>query len=99
MNSPLDFFTFIHFFNFFILSFILKNNYKIAFLIGIVWEIVEYVIANNKKTNKLLKHYWPVPEKYWNEKHNLNPVFDILFNMLGYYIGTVIRNRYVVNLF
>lgn len=97
MNRPIDLFSFVHFINFFILSFIIKNNYKIAFLIGIVWEIFEYYFAKNKKAYQFLKQHWPVPEKYWNETHHLNPVLDTLFNMIGYYSGTVLRNLYENN--
>ena len=42
---------------------------------------------NYSKTRYYIKKYWPIPQKYWDERHTLNPVLDIFFNMLGYYLG------------
>jgi len=83
----IDILSVIHFFIYFCLGLIIKNNYKFALFIGITWEIFEYIITNMNYTKNLLKKYWPINLKYWEEKNKLNKVFDLLFNMLGYYIG------------
>ena len=41
-------------------------------------------------TKKLLIKYWPIPKRLWEEKNILNRVFDLLFNMIGYYFGNKI---------
>ena len=87
MNAPIDLLSLVHFINFFILGIFYKEKYKIAFLIGILWEIFEYIIVNNPTTRDYLKKCWFVPQKYWDETHTLNPVLDIFFNMFGYHIG------------
>ena len=67
-----------------------KNKYEVALLIGILWEIFEYSITNWDYSRELLKKHWPIPEKYWNEKNIFNKLFDLVFNMFGYYIGNKI---------
>lgn len=37
-----------------------KNNYKLVFIFGIVWEIIEYTIVNIPYTKKLILKYWPI---------------------------------------
>ena len=91
-SHPIDLYSIIHFLNFFILGLILKNKYAFAFVIGIVWEVFEYYVTHHDYTSALIKKYWPIPQKYWDESNCLNPVFDIFFNMSGYYLGNNINN-------
>ena len=76
----------VHFLIYLFLGIIFKNKYELALLISILWEVSEYILSNIKYTRDLLIKYWPIPEKYWNEKID-NKVLDIMINMLGYYIG------------
>ena len=90
-SHPIDLYSIIHFVNFFILGLFVKNKFEIAFVIGIMWEVIEYYITTIKYTSNLIKKYWPIPKKYWDESNCLNPVFDIFFNMFGYYLGNKIK--------
>ena len=70
--------SFLHLFNFMILGKIMKDNYIIAFLLGILWEVFEYIVINQKK---LLQY-----DKIWNETLE-NKKMDIVLNIIGYHIG------------
>ena len=76
-----------HFFIYFFFGLIIKNEYKLIFIIGVIWEIFEYIVTNYSYTKNLLIKYWPINLKYWAEKNNLNKIFDLIINMIGYYIG------------
>ena len=53
-GKPIDILSIIHFVNFLILGIFVKNNYKLAFIIGIIWEIFEYIVVNIPYTRKLI---------------------------------------------
>ena len=78
-----------HFFTFFSLGVFWKNQYLGALFFGILWEIVEYIMANNDFTRKILLNYWIIPEQYWNETID-NQLMDLFVNMIGYHIGNII---------
>ena len=87
-NKFFDFLSIIHFFWFYLLGKIIKSNYLFAFILGIIWEILEYFITKYPFTRNLLIKYWLIPKKIWDEDaFNINRVSDILFNMLGYHFG------------
>ena len=86
----------VHIISFIIIGLIIKNNYKVALLISISWETIEFIIVNSKMGRKLLRKYWPISEKYWNEKLLSNKFMDIVFDMIGYTIGSNIN--YKINL-
>ena len=89
MNKPFDFASLLHLFNNIILGIIMKNNYIIAFILGILWEIFEKLFVKNYMT-KLNKHKFIKKYEYlWNETL-LNQFVDIIINMIGYYIGNKI---------
>ena len=68
--------SFLHLFNFMILGKIMKDNYIIAFLLGILWEVFEYIVINQKK---LIQY-----DKIWNETLD-NKKMDIVLNMIKIY--------------
>lgn len=47
--------SFLHLFNFMILGKIMKDNYIIAFLLGLLWEVLEYIVINQKKYYNMIK--------------------------------------------
>ena len=55
-------------------------------LLGILWELFEYYIANNQQIKKTLYQLWPIPKKYWCDTFE-HSMIDILVNMIGYYVG------------
>ena len=77
--------------------YILSEKYRIAavvvvisiILLGILWELFEYMIVKVDVLYNLTKQYWFVPEKYWNESI-YNKIIDMIFNILGYSLGCYI---------
>ena len=89
MNKNIDIMSLSHFLFYFILGLFIKNNYKLVILLSILWEITEYIITNNDYTKELLLKYWPIPQRLWDEQ-NYNRIYDLIFNISGYYIGNKI---------
>ena len=89
MNKNIDIMSVSHFLFYFILGLFIKNNYKLIILLSILWEITEYVLSNNNYTKELLLKYWPIPQRLWDEQ-KYNRIYDIIFNIMGYYIGNKI---------
>lgn len=89
-QSLIDLMSISHFLTFFILGIFVKNKYKGALLLGIIWEIFEYIISNNIKIKKFIIENWFVPEKYWNDTFQ-HKCMDISINMIGYHIGNLIK--------
>ena len=88
-NKKFDLLSVGHFIFFFIIGKICKNQYQFAFILGILWELFEYTITSNPCTRKLLAKYHFVPQSIWDEDlFNQNRVYDMIFNMLGYYISS-----------
>ena len=92
MDEIIDEMSLAHFINFFIFGLIVKNKYTFAFLLGIIWELFEYLVVNDNFYRKLLIKYWPIPKRLWEEKNKYNRVMDLVFNMLGYYFSNKIQN-------
>ena len=91
MNHGLiDELSILHFTFFFILGVYVKNKYRGALLLGILWEIFEIIISKNKLIKRSILKNWIVPELYWNDtlSHKLT---DIIINMIGYHIGNLIK--------
>ena len=78
-----------HFTFFFILGIFVKDKYKGALLLGILWEIFEIFISHNQTIKNFIVENWVVPEYYWNDTFS-NKITDIIFNMIGYHIGNLI---------
>jgi hypothetical protein len=70
---------------------IYPDRYIHAIFVGILWEIFEAGIVHIKPLYELTKKYWIIPERYWNET-NKNKFFDLIVNMIGYFIGGKIRH-------
>ena len=86
-NKPIDFLSLIHLLIWIIIGYFIPNYYLIALLLGILWELFEYMLVKVNILYVLTKKYWFVPEKYWNERI-YNKIIDIIINMIGYYIGS-----------
>ena len=56
----------------------IPNNWLFAISISILWEIYEYIMSCIFKNNDFYAEVM------------INRIFDIIFNLLGYYIGCVI---------
>ena len=84
-QRPFDFLSVIHICIFYLIGLVIKKAYLFAFLLGIVWELLEYTITRTPYTRGLLVKYWPVPKSIWDEKLiNINRLTDLVFNMIGY---------------
>ena len=68
----------------------IKHKYKLALIIGILWEIFEKILVSNPYTLYILKEYWFIPIKYIDDtfEHSLT---DVMINMIGYTIGSNIK--------
>ena len=88
--NTVDLFTLNHILLWIGIGYAYPNKYYLAFFLGILWELFERFIVYDKTAYHLVKTYWPVPERYWNETDK-NSMLDIGVNMVGYYIGTRIR--------
>ncbi len=91
MVNYIDNLSIVHFLIYLVLGILVKDKYKLILVVSILWEVSEYMLSNIKYTRDLLIKYWPIPEKYWNEKID-NKVLDIMINMLGYYIGNQLNS-------
>jgi hypothetical protein len=78
-----------HFFTFFTLGIFVKDKYKGAFLLGILWEVFEIIISQNQTIKNFIVDNWVIPEYYWNDTLP-HKITDIMFNMIGYHIGNLI---------
>ena len=86
-NKPIDILSLSHLITWVVIGYFLPNYYLYALLVGILWELFEYMIVKVDVLYNLTKKYWFVPEKYWNEKI-YNKILDLIINMIGYYIGS-----------
>lgn len=94
-NYPIfDEMSIMHFTNYVTLGLFIKNKYFFALFVGIIWEISEYSMTNNKRIEELLIKYWPVPKRLWEEKNFFNRVADLCCNMLGYYVGSSLHSDF-----
>ena len=78
-----------HFLTFFIFGIFVKNKYKGALLLGILWEIFEIIISHNKLIKNFILENWVIPEYYWNDTFS-HKITDIIINMIGYHVGNLI---------
>lgn len=93
-NKIIDFLSITHFLFFYVLGIYVKNNYKFAFILGILWEFLEFFLTSNKFTKNLLINYWIVPQRIWDEDaFNINRISDICFNILGYHFGNKSKKK------
>tara|TARA_B110001454_G_scaffold212426_1_gene229233 strand:+ start:211 stop:522 length:312 start_codon:yes stop_codon:yes gene_type:complete len=90
-NMIIDMMSIIHFLIYLFFGILIKNKYKLVLILSILWEVFEYIVANIEFTKNLLVAYWPINIKYWNETNVFNKLFDLIFNMMGYYIGNQIE--------
>jgi len=81
----IDFLSGVHVINNIIIGLYLKNQYLLVFLVGLLWEILEYGIVNTPFLMKIILKYYPV--KIEKLEDGANKFFDLIFNMIGYYIG------------
>ena len=84
----IDFLSGVHVINNIIIGLYLKNQYLLVFLVGLLWEILEYGIVNTPFLMKIILKYYPV--KIEKLEDGANKFFDLIFNMIGYYIGNKI---------
>jgi hypothetical protein len=88
--KTMDLFTINHILLWIFIGYMYPNRYYLALFLGILWELFERFVVYEKTVYRIVKTYWPVPERYWNETDK-NSLLDIGVNMVGYYIGSNIR--------
>ena len=90
MNHLFDILSLGHFILYFFFRVFIKNKYKGVLLLGVLWELFEYIISNNDYIKNIIIENWMIPERYWNDTFQ-HKIFDIIFNMLGYHFGNLIK--------
>jgi len=68
----MDILSLFHFLIYFFLAFYIKDNYLLIILLGISWEIFEYIITNYPPTRDFMIKHWPIHKKYWQGKVKSN---------------------------
>tara|TARA_B110000977_G_C11004147_1_gene465049 strand:+ start:621 stop:902 length:282 start_codon:yes stop_codon:yes gene_type:complete len=89
-HGNIDIFSIVHFSTFFTLGLYVKDKYMAALLLGILWEVFEFIISCNQTIKKFVLENWVVPEYYFNDTLS-HKITDIMFNMVGYHIGNKIK--------
>ena len=77
-----------HFTTFMIFGIFIKNQYFLMLILGFLWEFLEIIVVNTAFTRNLLRKYWFVPERYWDESIE-NKYTDLIINIIGYHVGNV----------
>ena len=95
--KTIDEMSLVHIISFIIIGLIIKNDYKMALLISLSWETIQYILINSHTGRELLRNYWPISEKYWNEQTVSNRIMDIICDMIGYAIGSNINYKISLN--
>lgn len=75
-----------HFLIYLLIGIYIKNNYTLILFLSITWELFEYFISRNIYIRNNILRIWPIPLKYWHDSYKHSAI-DIIFNLLGYYIG------------
>jgi hypothetical protein len=86
-----------HFLFYVVIGIIYPNQYLLAFMLSIVWELFEILIVTNDTLYNLTSKYWIIPEVYWNETL-ANKGIDIICNMTGYALGSMINKNYKIKI-
>lgn len=83
-------FSLVHFTLWAMIGLSVPNQYGLAVLLSVLWEVVEGYSAHHPTIHALLEKYWVIPEKYWNEGLG-NKIMDVVANLAGYYWASRIR--------
>lgn len=67
----------VHILLYILIGLVLPNKWLLIILFSLIWEIYEYIMS--RLTN----------DKYYNESF-INRILDIIFNLIGYYIGNLL---------
>ena len=97
MNKPIDILSLIHLIIWIVIGSCFPNYYLYALLFSILFELFEYMLVKVNIFYVLMKKYWFIPEKYWNEAI-YNKIIDIIINMIGYCIGSYISSYILRNI-
>jgi hypothetical protein len=89
-NQVLDAATGLHLFNFMVIGYLIPNQYLFAFCIGIIWEVIELRATRHPRIRSLLETHASSISHLWDETLD-NKYFDLLVNMIGYYLGSTLR--------
>ena len=90
INQLLDLASLAHLFNFMILGLLFPNNYIGAFIIGIVWELLEECVTKKEFSRDLFIQHFKDYQNLWDENKK-NKLMDLALNMIGYYAGNRLR--------
>jgi hypothetical protein len=96
LSNAVNIFSVNHLVLWFVIGYIFPHQYLLLIVVSLAWELLETVIVHQPVLYNLTKTYWFVPEKYWNETIE-NKCTDILFNTIGFYLGSIHAMRTRLN--
>lgn len=79
-NGSINIYTLLHFYSWFFIALFIPNEWLLAILYSIIWEITEYKL---NKSN-LIKKEW---KSYLFYEALLNKKIDFVVNLIGYGVG------------
>jgi|688.fasta_scaffold228861_3 hypothetical protein len=87
MDQAINVFSLNHATLWFMIGLWIPHRYDWVIILSFVWEILETYATRQPIWYELLKTYWIIPEKYWNEPIQ-NKITDIGFNLIGYSLAS-----------
>ncbi len=90
INQMLDISSVAHVFKYIVVGILFPNNYIGALALGIAWELFEECITKKEFSRDLLVKHFNSYKDLWDESKR-NKLLDLVFNMIGYYLGNRIR--------
>jgi len=91
-NQPIDLASLLHILNFIIIGYVIPGQYLLAIFIGIIWEIFESFATKHPTIRSYLMRHVPDYAYLWDETHK-NQRWDMVFNLIGYSLGTYLALR------
>jgi hypothetical protein len=79
-NHPFDCWALSHFLFYILLGFLFPHYWKLVLIIGVVWEVMEYIGYH------IEKHVLKNEKIYWCAKFS-----DIIVNVFGFIVGLLLR--------
>ena len=77
MDEWINYWSIVHILLYILIALFIPNNWWFAIIISIIWEIYEYIMSQMSSND-------------FYDEVIINRIFDVIFNLLGYYIGSVI---------
>ena len=95
IRNYVDLASFAHLFIFGVLGILFPNNYIGAILLSLVWDLFEGCLTKKNISKQIVIDYFNSWRSLWDESKG-NKLTDLIINMIGYTIGSFLRNRFII---